>query len=88
MKKLIIRWLCPTAEQLTKMAVETVARGINDSGKQELIAKYGLLADEFSKVQSKITGWLKDGKIDEQEQKELYDALLPLAERLVKEVVK
>ena len=86
MKKWLIKMLMPSAEDMTKMAVETIARGINDSGKAEIIAKYGTYADEFSKVQAKVTGWLRDGKIDGQEQKELYDALLPLAERIVKEV--
>ena len=39
-------------------------------------------------MQAKITAWLKDGKIDEQEKAELYRALLPLAEKLIAEVTK
>lgn len=35
-----------------------------------------------------MTAYLRDGKIDEQEKAELYRALLPLAEKLVKEVAK
>lgn len=42
----------------------------------------------MSKVQVKVTGWLKDGKIDDNEKEELYRALLPIAERLVWEVKK
>lgn len=86
MKKFLIRLFMPTAEQITQMAVEAVARFINESGKGELIAKYGTAADGFTKVQGKITSWLKDGKIDEQEKDELYRALLPLADKLLKEV--
>ena len=81
------KWFMPSAEDLTKMAVETVTQAINESGKQDVIAKYGNYADQFSKVQAKITGWLKDGKIDDNEKQELYNALLPLAEKLL-EVVK
>ena len=70
------------------MAVNVAAEFINSSDKTELIAKYGSAADEFTKIQAKITSWLKDGKIDEQEKAELKRALLPLAEKLVKEVTK
>lgn len=88
MKKLLLRWFMPSAEQITDMVVKLVADFINSSDKTELIAKYGTAADEFTKVQAKLTSWLKDGKIDEQEKAELKRALLPLAEKLVKEVTK
>lgn len=88
MKKLLIKWFMPNAEQITDMAVKVAADFINSSDKTELIAKYGTAADEFTKIQAKITSWLKDGKIDEQEKAELYRALLPLAEKLVREVTK
>lgn len=88
MKKLLIKWFMPSADQIADMAVKVAADFINSSDKTELIAKYGTAADEFTKIQAKITSWLKDGKIDEQEQAELKRALLPLAEKLVKEVAK
>lgn len=78
----------PSAEQIADMAVKVAADFINSSDKTELIAKYGTAADEFTKIQAKITSWLKDGKIDEAEKAELKRALLPLAEKLVKEVTK
>ena len=88
MKKLIIKLFMPSAEEITNMAVEAISKFINESGKEEAIAKYGTAADEFTKVQAKITSWLKDGKIDEQEKKELRRALIPLAEKLVKDVTR
>lgn len=88
MKKLFIKLFMPSAQDITKMAVDTVAKFINESDKTELIAKYGTYADEFTKVQAKVTAYLRDGKIDEQEKAELARALLPLAEKLVKEVTK
>ena len=88
MKKLLLKLFMPNAEQITDMAVKTVAEFINSSGKQQTIAQYGAYADEFTKIQAKITSWLRDGKIDEQEKAELKRALLPLAEKLVKEVTK
>ena len=88
MKKLLTKWFMPTADQITDIAVKVAADFINNSDKTELIAKYGTVADEFTKIQAKLTGWLKDGKIDDTEKAELYRALLPLAEKLVKEVTK
>lgn len=88
MKKLLIRWFMPTADQIADMAVKVAADFINGSDKTELIAKYGTAADEFTKIQAKLTGWLKDGKIDDAEKAELKRALLPLAEKIVKEVTK
>ena len=92
MKKWILNklknWFIPTPEDITKMAVETIAKGINESGKTEMIAKYGSYADEFSRVQAKVSSWLVDGKIDGSEKQELYNALLPLAQKLVEEVKK
>lgn len=86
LKKLLIKWFMPSADQIADMAVKVAADFINSSDKTELIAKYGSAADEFTKVQAKITSWLRDGKIDEQEKAELKRALLPLAEKLVAEV--
>lgn len=40
----------PSASDMAKMAVEAVAKFINESGKEEVIAKYGTAADELTKV--------------------------------------
>ena len=85
-KKLFIKMFMPSAEDIANMATDAVAKFINESGREEAIAKYGTIADEFTKIQSKITGWLKDGKIDEDEKKELHGAILPLAQKLVEEI--
>lgn len=87
-KKLLIKMFMPNAEDITNMATDAIAKFINESGREEAIAKYGTIADEFTKVQAKLTGWLKDGKIDEQEKSELKKVLLPIADKLVSEVTK
>lgn len=68
------------------MAVDATAKFINESGKEDVIAKYGTYADDFTKIQAKVTAWLRDGKIDEQEKQELHNALLPLAQKLTEEI--
>ena len=50
MKKWLIKMLMPSADDIAKMAVDTIAKGINESGKEEVIAKYGTAADKFTKV--------------------------------------
>ena len=85
-KKMFIKMFMPSADQIADIAVNAAADFINESDKTETIAKYGTIADEFTKVQAKITSWLKDGKIDETEKAELKRVLLPIAEKLVKEV--
>jgi hypothetical protein len=88
LKKLLTRLILPSAEDITTLATRTIVEFINNSGKGEVIAKYGTMADDFTKVQANITNWLRDGKIDDEEQKKLYNALLPLAQKLVEEVKK
>lgn len=50
LKKLLLKWFMPSAEQIADMAVKVAADFINSSDKTELIAKYGSAADEFTKV--------------------------------------
>ena len=88
MKKLLIKWFLPSADQIADMAVNAAADFINTSDKTDIIAKYGTAADEFTKVQAKLTNLLKDGKIDDAEKAELKKLLLPLAEKLVNEATK
>lgn len=83
---MLVKMFIPSAEDIANLATKTVVEFINTSGKEEVIAKYGTMADNFTKVQSHITSWLKDGKIDDGEKLDLYNALLPLAQRLVAEV--
>ena len=83
LKKLVVRWFIPSAEQMTDVAVETVATFVNSSDKQETIAKYSAYVNEFTKVQSAVARWLLDGKISDDEKEELKRALLPLAQKIV-----
>lgn len=77
----------PSADTIAGAAADMVAYFINTSDKEAQIAKYGTYADELTKVQAKITSWLRDGKISEDEKAELKRALLPLAQK-IEEAVK
>jgi len=82
MKKWLIKLLMPSAETMAKAAAKAAADFVNGSGRQEAIAKYSTYADEFTKIQAKVTGWLRDGKVSEEEREELERAILPLARKL------
>lgn len=82
-KKMLLKMFVPTAEDIATLATKTVVEFINTSGKEEVIAKYGTMADKFTQVQAHITSWLKDGKIDDGEALDLYNALLPIAQKIV-----
>ena len=48
MKKLLIKLFLPSAEDIATLATRTVVEFINTSGKEEVIAKYGTMADNFT----------------------------------------
>ncbi len=82
MKKLILKWLMPSAETMADMAAGIAADFINKSDKEQEIAKWSTLADNWTKVQAKLTGWLRDGKMDAAETEELKRAILPICKKI------
>lgn len=82
MKKLILKWLMPSAETMAEMAAGVVADFINKSDKEQEIAKWSTLADNWTKIQAKLTGWLRDGKMDAAETEELKRAILPICKKI------
>lgn len=87
MKKWLIKLLMPSAETMAKTAAKAAADFVNGCDRQEMIAKYSTYADEFTKIQAKVTGWLRDGKVSEEEQQELERAILPICKK-IEEAVK
>lgn len=65
--KWLIKLLLPSAETVSKMVADTLAKSINESGRQDAIVKYTKYVADWDKIQSKIVGWLNDGKIDADE---------------------
>lgn len=88
MMKWFIKLLLPSAETVSKMVADTLAKSINESGKSEAIVKYTKYVADWDKIQSKIVGWLNDGKIDANEQEEIAKAIQPIVEKVLAEVKK
>ena len=86
--KWFIKLLLPSAETVSKMVADTLAKSINESGRQDAIVKYTKYVADWDKIQSKIVGWLNDGKINADEQAEIAKAIQPIVEKVLAEVKK
>ena len=82
MKKLI-KWLIPSTKKLSSMAAEKIQSAVNQSGKEDLIAKYASMADSATEIQKWITELLVDGKIDDMEKYDIADKLQPLIQKVI-----
>lgn len=82
LKKWIVKCLMPSADTMAEMAAGIAADFINKSEKEQEIAKWSTLADNWTKIQAKLTGWLRDGKMDAAETEELKRAILPICKKI------
>lgn len=83
MLKSIAKWLMPSPKKLSNMAAEKIQAAVNQSGKEDLIAKYASMADSATEIQKWITELLVDGKIDDIEKNDIADKLEPLLKKIV-----
>ena len=65
------------------MAAEKIQSAVNQSGKEDLIAKYASMADSATEIQKWITELLVDGKIDDMEKSDIADKLQPLLQKVI-----
>lgn len=84
--KTILKWLLPSNKKLAKYAADAVQKSINDSKYNEQIAKYAGIADAATAIQKKLTEWLSDGKIDDIENGEIQELILPLISKIMKAI--
>lgn len=78
MKKLLIKLFIPDAETLAGFAAEAVQKLVNESGKADVIGRYGSMADSATDVQKWITSTLVDGRVDDAEKAAIAVKLTPL----------
>ena len=83
MFKKIIKMLMPSPKKLSYMAAEKIQTAVNQSGKEDLIAKYASMADSATEIQKWVTEILVDGKIDDLEKSEISDKLEPLLQKII-----
>lgn len=80
MKKLI-KWLLPSSNKIAGYASESITNAINNqTEREEQIAKYAKLLDNFTDYQKFVTQILMDGKISDDEKDQIQKKLIPVVE--------
>lgn len=87
MIKLILKWFMPKTEELAKQISEILAEAINKQDNiTNALVKYYPYADKLTEAQTTLVKWMQDGKIDDNEKQELANALVPVIDKIRKEV--
>lgn len=84
LKKAVVKWFIPKPQDLADIIAGAVADFVNSSNKQDVIAKFVDKAKPVQEAQTLLAKWLADGKVDEEETKELAAKLAPVVEELYK----
>lgn len=86
--KWLLKKMMPSAETIAKMAAAQVKEWVNalPEDRAQQIAKGSAAVEEANKVIAAVTKWLADGKMDDEEVRELQRALLPLIETIMKRI--
>lgn len=86
MMKWFIKLLLPSAETVSKMVADTIAKQINELNREEQISQYAKYADDWTKIQDKIVKLLADGKIDDEEKKQISAMIEPIATKILEAI--
>ena len=87
MKKMIkrlIKLFIPSSKKLADMAAEKLYDAVNGSGKEKQISAIMKYVDVLADLQNKIATLLHDGKLDDEEKKQIAADLEPFIEKLLK----
>ena len=86
MFKALAKLFIPSPEKLADIASTKIADTINTCEKQELIAKFASMALDLTNIQEFISNVLKDGKISDEEKKQISSKLEPLFTYLIDQI--
>lgn len=83
MIKTLMKLFMPKPATLANMAAERIQKAINESNKAQAIAKCANIAASVTDIQKFISDTLLDGKISDEETKQVEEKLVPLFEKVV-----
>ena len=83
MIKAIIKLFMPSPQTLAKMASKQIQAAVNGCQKGETIAKCANIAASVTDIQKFVTDTLIDGKVSDEEAKQVEDKLVPLFEKVI-----
>lgn len=83
MFKTIAKLFIPNSKKLADMAADGIANAINSQTERESqISRIATMANKATEYQAFVTRILTDGKISDDEKKEISEKLVPLMEYL------
>ena len=83
MIKTLMKLFMPSPATLAKMAAERIQKAINESNKADTIARCAGIVSYATDIQKFISDTLLDGKISDEETKQVEDKLVPLFEKVI-----
>ena len=84
--KYLLKLLMPNAKTISSIAADCVAKAINESGKGQIIAKYDGYATKVVELQAFVTKLLADGKINDDEKKQIATMIEPIVTKIVESI--
>ena len=83
MIKAIIKLFMPSPKTLAKMASKQIQDAVNGCQKGETIAKCANIASSITDIQKFVSDTLLDGKVSDEEAKQVEEKLVPLFEKVI-----
>ena len=83
MIKAIVKLFMPKPATLAKMAADQIQDAVNGCQKAEMIAKCASIAASVTDIQKFVSDTLLDGKVSDDEAKQVEEKLVPLFEKVV-----
>ena len=81
--KRLIKMFMPSPQTLAKMAAKQIQDAINGCQKAETIAKCANIAASVTDIQKCVSDTLLDGKVSNEETKQVEEKLVPLFEKVI-----
>ena len=83
MIKTLMKLFVPSPQTLAKMAAKQIQAAINGSQKAETISKCANIAASVTDIQKFVSETLLDGKVSDDEAKQVEEKLVPLFQKVV-----
>ena len=81
--KRLMKMFVPSPQTLAKMASKQIQDAVNGCQKGETIAKCANIAASITDIQKFVSDTLLDGKVSDEETKQVEEKLVPLFEKVI-----
>ena len=81
--KRLIKMFMPSHQTLAKMAAKQIQEAVNGCQKAEMIAKCASIAASVTDIQKFVSDTLLDGKVSDDEAKQVEEKLVPIFKKVI-----